>query len=78
MIRPLGKCYLFLWGMAIVGTERVPSEVASITLVWLKRQTLHARLVDGGCDRQLGLPVSCDIASRRGSLIWVPLLPIKA
>ena len=62
VIRPLAKYYCFLWAMAILGhrkAHRVPSEVASITLVWA-RQTLHALKAGGGCDRQdqLGLPVT--------------------
>ena len=75
VIRPPGKWYFFLWGMATVG-QREGAQWAGIHNASVD---LNDRLCTQGWWRVWSStrPI-CDIASRRGSSTWVPLLHIKA
>ena len=75
VIRPLAKCYFFLWAMATVG-QREGAQWAGIHNASLG---LNDRLCTQGWWRVWSSTrPTCDIASRRGSSTWVPLLHIKA
>ena len=75
VIRPLAKCYFFLWAMATVG-QREGAQWAGIHNASLG---LNDRLCTQGWWRVWSSTrPTCDVASRRGSSTWVPLLHIKA